>query len=177
MHDKELGACAVRILRARHRNRAAGMFDRVFYSIGGELAFNRLIRAAHSGTFRVAALNHKAGDDAVKCQAIVKSFLNKFGKICHRDRGLVGIQFHFNRSIIFDCDLGVVLAAQFSLDSTATGCLCRFLCGFLCRFGRIRTFVCRSCGATSGKTECRRYYGGYQVSYDFFHFIYFLSFL
>ena len=23
----------------------------------------------------------------------------------------------------------------------------------------------------------RRYYGGYQVSYDFFHFIYFLSFL
>ena len=169
MHDKELGACAVRILRARHRNRAAGMFDRVFYTIGRELTFDCLIGAAPSGAVRVASLNHKAGDDAVKCKAVIKSFPNKFGKICHRDRCLVGIQFHFNRSIIFDCDLDMVLAAQISLDGTATGCLCGFV--------RIRIFVCRSCGAASGKAECRRYYGGYQVSYNFFHFTYFLSFL
>ena len=43
----------------------------------------RVARAAHAGTVRAAALDHKAFDHAVKDQSVIKTFLNQSDKVIY----------------------------------------------------------------------------------------------
>ena len=49
-----------------------------------------------TGDGRVAALDHKAGDDAVEGQAVIKALIDQFQKVFAGDRCCGSIQFNVN---------------------------------------------------------------------------------
>ena len=51
------------------------MGNRVLNAVGGKFTGNGVRRSAHAGAFRVPALNHKAVDDPVEGQSVVKAAL------------------------------------------------------------------------------------------------------
>src|SRR3546814_10457856 len=66
--DEELAVRRIRIGAARHRTDAADM------RFGGKFRLQiRLLRSAHSGAGRIAALGHESIDDPVKDDAVVKA--------------------------------------------------------------------------------------------------------
>ena len=52
--------------------------------------------AAGAVAGRVAALDHKAGDDAVEGQAVIKALIDQFQKVFAGDRCCGSIQFNVN---------------------------------------------------------------------------------
>ena len=90
-HDEELRRGAVRIIRARHRHDAALVRDRAEFGVDG------LRRTARSPSLRrtgdrvwIAALDHEAGDDAMKLGAVVEAFLREIDEVLHMIRRHVG---------------------------------------------------------------------------------------
>ena len=62
-------------------------------------ALDAVAGAAHAGALRVAALNHKAGDDAVENGAVVKAALDQVNEVVHRVGGHLGIELHFQGAL------------------------------------------------------------------------------
>ena len=61
-----------------------------------ELALDVPAGAAGAVAGRVAALDHKAGDDAVEGQAVIKALIDQFQKVFTGDRCCGSIQFNVN---------------------------------------------------------------------------------
>ena len=62
---------------------------------------NRVSRAAHAGSGRVSALDHKARNDAVENQSVIKAVVDKLQKICDRFGSRLRIQFDFDLISVF----------------------------------------------------------------------------
>ena len=92
MHDEELAAGRVGIHRAGHADDAAGVLDGVGNAVLQEFALDVPAGAAHAGALRVAALNHKARDDAVEGQAVVEALLDELLKVLAGDGGCAVVQ-------------------------------------------------------------------------------------
>ena len=92
VHDKELAAGAVHGLCPGHAQHTAGVAQVVLHTVGGELALDAVPRAAHAGSVGAAALDHKAGDDAVEDQAVIEPGVCQSDKVVHALGRDVGIQ-------------------------------------------------------------------------------------
>ena len=90
--------------RPRHRDHAALVFQRVPDAVGGEFAADLIPRPAATRAGRVAALNHKAADDAVKNQSVIKAAARELDEIRHRFRRvfLTKLDHHFFAVFHFD---------------------------------------------------------------------------
>ena len=114
VHDKELRARGVHCLfgadeggfaQSCHGKDAARMRKVVFNAIIGKFAGNGIRRAARPVAVRVAALDHKAGDDAMERESIVKAFFRKLDKILYRDRCDRFVQRDRDDAVAFYCCL------------------------------------------------------------------------
>ena len=72
----------------------------VFKTIVRKLAADRIAGASHAGAIRIAALNHKAGNDTVKNGAVVKTLFDERDKIVDRIRGNLRVQLNLNFAVI-----------------------------------------------------------------------------
>ena len=81
MHDEELGTCGVRVHRTRHGENALGVLEIVRKTILAELTLDGIPWTAHTISIRASALNHKALDDTVKDQTIIKALLDQADKV------------------------------------------------------------------------------------------------
>ena len=72
MHDEKLRTGGIGVHAPCHGKDAFRMFQVIGYAVLSEFTFDAIAGSAHTGTFRVAALNHKAADNAVKNQAVIK---------------------------------------------------------------------------------------------------------
>ena len=77
MHDKELASGRVRIHGSCHGENTWCMLQVVFETVLGELTLDAVSRATHTGSVRASALDHKAVDDTVEDQAVIKAFFSK----------------------------------------------------------------------------------------------------
>ena len=58
-----------------------------------------VIGATHAGAFRVAALNHKSRNHAVKDRAVIKTLLYQGQKIAHGIRCNLRVELYFNNAL------------------------------------------------------------------------------
>ena len=72
MHDKKLRTSGIRMHASCHGKDAFLMFQVIFNTVLGKFSFDTVAGAAHTGSFRIAALNHKTADDPVENKAVVK---------------------------------------------------------------------------------------------------------
>ncbi len=97
MHDKELGTGRIGVLGSRHGNNAPFMFQRISKTIGLEFPFDLIAGAAHTGTVRAAALNHKAFDDLMEDQPVIEAFFTRLSKFST----VLGAAFASSSNVIF----------------------------------------------------------------------------
>ena len=82
--DEELAAASVRACISHGQNTLVIMLQAFT-----ELVFNLIAGAAHTGTGRVAALNHKTVDYTVKNNTVIKAFFYQLDKVFSSQRSLV----------------------------------------------------------------------------------------
>ena len=87
VHDKELASGRVRIHGSCHGENTWCMLQVVFETVLGELTLDAVSRATHTGSVRASALNHKAVDDTVEDQAVIKAFFYKADEVIYCVRG------------------------------------------------------------------------------------------
>ena len=92
VHDEELAAGGVGSHGAGHGQHAAVMLEVILEVIGGELTLDGVAGAAGAGALGAAALDHKAGDDAVEGQTVVVTLLNQGDKVVDGVWGDFGVQ-------------------------------------------------------------------------------------
>ena len=68
--------------------------------VGAELTLDAVAGAAHAGAFRVAALDHEAGDHAVEDGAVIKALLNEGNKVVDRVGRDGGVQLCFDDAAV-----------------------------------------------------------------------------
>ena len=107
MHDKELGAGAVRVHGAGHGQNAPLVGQHVFHAVHEELALDGLFRAAGAVAQRVAALDHEAADDAVEGEAVVELLVDQVHKIFHGDGSHVRIELGHDGAVVLHVNLDV----------------------------------------------------------------------
>ena len=76
----------------------------VLDAVAGELTLDGVARAAHTGALGAAALDHKARDDPVEDQPVVKAALDQRDKIVYRVGGDLGIELGLDQPAIFHFD-------------------------------------------------------------------------
>ena len=91
MHDEELAAGGVHILRTGHAQHTTGVAQVVADAVGLELALDAVAGAAHAGAVGAAALNHEAVDAAMEDQAVIKTGVGERDEIPHALRSDVGV--------------------------------------------------------------------------------------
>ena len=70
-------------------------------AVSGKLALDVPARATGAGAQRAAALDHKAGDDTVEGQAVVKAFLDQLFEILTGDGGNFLVQLDVDDAAVF----------------------------------------------------------------------------
>lgn len=100
--NEELAACAVRILGPRHRNHPSFMREIIFDAVTFKFAFDRIIRSARANTIGIAALNHKAFNNPMENQAIVKALVDQIDEISASVRRIFVVQFKLDIAEILD---------------------------------------------------------------------------
>ena len=73
MHDKELGACRVRVHRSCHREDTFPMFQIICKTILAKLSLDVVSRSPCASPVRAASLNHKSTDNTVKDKTVIVS--------------------------------------------------------------------------------------------------------
>ena len=73
----------------------------VVHAVSGKLALDVPARAAGAGAQRAAALDHKAGDDTVEGQAVIKALLDQLFEILTGDGGNFLIQLDVDDAAVF----------------------------------------------------------------------------
>ena len=101
VHDEELAAGAVGVHAAGHADDAADVLDGVVDAVGGKLALDVPAGAAGAVAQRAAALDHKAGDDTVEGQAVVKALLDQLFEILTGDGGNFLVQLDVDDAAVF----------------------------------------------------------------------------
>ena len=92
VHDKKLASGRVGNHRSCHGKNAFRVLEVIFHAVLGKFALDAVARTAHAGAVGAAALNHKALDNAVKGQSVIKFLIDKADKIVYGDRGDFRIQ-------------------------------------------------------------------------------------
>ena len=101
MHDKELGACAVRHHASCHGKHACGMLKVIFKAVIGKFSFDAVSGAAHTGAGRISALDHETRDDPVEDDAVIKALIDKAYKVIDRIGSYLGIKLCGDDAAIF----------------------------------------------------------------------------
>ena len=101
VHDKELASGRVRIHGSCHGENTWCMLQVVFETVLRELTLDAVSRATHTGSVRASALDHKAVDDTMEDQTIIKSFFYKTDKIVYGIRCDFRIKLCFHHITIF----------------------------------------------------------------------------
>ena len=104
VHDKKLAAGRVGTLRARHRQHAARMLERIVHAVCLEFPLDAVAGVAVPLAERTAALEHEAGNDAVEDQAVVKAFFDERNKIVDGIGCDIGIQLGGDHAAVFHGD-------------------------------------------------------------------------
>ena len=104
VHDEELAAGGVRGLCPRHGQNAAGMAELVFHAVELKLALDAVAGAAGSRAVGAAALDHKAGNDAVEDETVVKLLLDQGNKVIDGLRRDLGIKLTDDPAAVFHFD-------------------------------------------------------------------------
>ena len=81
MHDEELGSGGIGGLAACHGQNAPLVPQVVLDPVEEELTLDAVAGATHAGAVRTASLDHKAGDDTVEDQPVVKAVVCKIDKV------------------------------------------------------------------------------------------------
>lgn len=101
MHNEELGTGRIRSHGSCHGKNAGAVFQIIGEAVLAELSPDAVARASGSGSFRAAALNHKALDDTVETKPVVITALNQADKIIHRIRGDFRIKLRLHNITVF----------------------------------------------------------------------------
>ena len=104
MHDEELAAGGIGHHCARHRQDAASMLEIVGNAVHFELALDRVAGAAYADALGVAALDHKAANDAVEDNAVIKLILYQRDKVVDRVGCNLGIKLGLYDIAVFHFD-------------------------------------------------------------------------
>ena len=104
MHNEELRAGRVRMHCACHGKYARRMLQVIFEAVVCKLTADRISRAAHAGSVRAAALDHKAADDSVEDQSVIEALFNKADKVVDRVRGDLRIKLCLHNISVFHCN-------------------------------------------------------------------------
>ena len=75
MHDEKLASRGVRVHGSRHGKDARVVGKVICETVLSELALYGISRAAHPGSGRTSALDHKSADDAVEDQTVIESLI------------------------------------------------------------------------------------------------------
>ena len=104
VHDEELAGGRVGIKCSRHGDNSALVLDRVVVTVCTELADDVLLRAAHTVTEGIAALDHKAGDNSVEGETVVEALLNEIFEVFYGLGGVLGIELKLDLAAVFHFD-------------------------------------------------------------------------
>ena len=104
VHDEELGAGGVGGGGTGHAEDAALVLQVVLDAVEEELTLDAVAGAAHAGTLGAAALDHKAGDDAVEDQAVVVAGVRQGDEVIDTLGCLLGIQLAGDDAAVFHGD-------------------------------------------------------------------------
>ena len=102
--DKELAAVGARP-GVSHRQDAGSVKGQG----GDDFILKPIARPAAAGAGGVAALNHKVGNDPVENHPVIKALAGQKDKVVHRQRRILGEQFHADDALI-GADVGAVAA-------------------------------------------------------------------
>ena len=80
------------------------MLQIVLHAILGEFSFDAVARAAHSGTFRIAALDHEASDHSVEDQTVIEMAADQAEKIVDGNGSDIGIKLRPDHVSVFHGD-------------------------------------------------------------------------
>ena len=91
------------------------MGNGILYAVGSKLALDGFFGAARTVAKGIAALDHKAGDDAVEGKTIIKAVIDKLQEVFDGDGSGLRIQLHGDGAVIFNlnCDNRVIFFGLF----------------------------------------------------------------
>ena len=101
VHDEELAAGGVGSHGTGHGENTAVMLEIVFEAVAGKLALDAVAGAAGACALGVAALNHKAGDDTVEDDTVVKALVYKGDKVVDCVGGDFGVKLCLHDVAVF----------------------------------------------------------------------------
>ena len=104
MHNEELGAGGIRIHGSCHGEHPFGMLQRVLHAVLSKFSLDAVAGAAHAGAFRTAALNHKALDNPMENQAVIKFLMDKTDKIVDGNGCCLRIKLQTDDISAFHCN-------------------------------------------------------------------------
>ena len=104
MHDEELGACGIGHHASGHGEHTRRMLQIIGKAVLCKFALDAVAGAAHAVTVGASALNHKASDNPVKDQSVIKTFTDQADKVVYGNRSDFGIQLCFDHAAVFHGD-------------------------------------------------------------------------
>ena len=101
MHNEELASGGVGVHGSCHGKNARSVFQIIGEMILGEFALNAVSRAAHAVAVGASALDHKAVDNAVEDQTVIKSFIDQADKVVYSVGSDFRIKFCLHHIAVF----------------------------------------------------------------------------
>ncbi len=80
------------------------MLDIVDNAVGRKLALDLVGASAHAGALWIAALHHKALDDAVEGQSVIEALVHQIEEVLYGERCCLGIELHGDFAVILYVD-------------------------------------------------------------------------
>lgn len=104
VHDEELGAGGIRVHGSCHGKHALRMLKVIGDAVLAEFSLDGIAWASHAVSVGAAALDHKAIDDSVENQTVVKTFLYQADKIIYCVWCDFWIKLCFHHIAVFHCN-------------------------------------------------------------------------
>ena len=96
VHHEKLTSGGIGSHGTRHGEYTAVVLEVIFKAIGGKFTLYAVARTADAYALGVASLDHKAGNDAVENNTVIKAFFNKGNKIVNGIGCNFGIELSFH---------------------------------------------------------------------------------
>ena len=181
MHDEELAARAVvRAALSCPGDNAAGVLQLVIKAVCRKFALDAVAGAAGAVAIGVAALDHKAGDDAVEGEAVVEALTGEVAEIANALGREIGVELKLDNSAVLHGDGCVDLVHKFFSFGSIIGFFIGrgrgYGGGSGGRFARIsrrgrRVFVCKlTVFGSAGSRPERKKRAAKQYGKKLFHF-------
>ena len=100
MHDEELASSRVRHHGSCHGDDSSFVLQIIIETVLAEFSLYAVARAAHAGTLRISALDHKAGNDSVENEPVIKVMVYKADEVVDGVRSLVRIELHLDNAVV-----------------------------------------------------------------------------